>query len=407
MKKFLVFVIFIPLIFIITACSPTTANHNAIKNIKETINKTQSIVKMVNAMPKDSLVIPEIMDENTQTEIDEGTGYNDSTFTSGTNISKYVAKLYTLSNTAQKSINLNNKTEYLISCINSKSTSLKGICENMEKRQTKISKDSTFAITDLCNGITDNSNKLNNSKDDVKNNANEIVVLKRNYTSNVDKLSGKYDKLINSLNTRNLYLNNICYNLDKVYDILIGVCYPNINGTNEQIKTTWSNIDTYRNSKQKYNEYNGYNTQYPQNNYAPYNQNNRYGYGYGGTNPFYSYGMLGGMGGIGGYSRYPYSPYTNYNPYIPNIDTFGSYKNIDTYKPVENEFYDRFNDDKFYSMPFYPYGNSNFYEQSLIFGKDEENSQESEEFESTSHVKKVDDKPKIEKLLNDEKELAQ
>ena len=74
MKKFLVFVIFIPLIFIITACSPTTANHNAIKNIKETINKTQSIVKMVNVMPEDSLVIPEIMDENTQTEIDEGTG---------------------------------------------------------------------------------------------------------------------------------------------------------------------------------------------------------------------------------------------------------------------------------------------------------------------------------------------
>ena len=58
-------------------------------------------------------------------------------------------------------------------------------------------------------------------------------------------------------------------------------------------------------------------------------------------------------------------------------------------------------------MPFYPYGNSNFYEQSLMFGKDEENSQKSEEFESTSHVKKVDDKPKIEKLLNDEKELAQ
>ena len=112
------------------------------------------------------------------------------------------------------------------------------------------------------------------------------------------------------------------------------------------------------------------------------------------------------MGGLGGYSRYPYSPYTNYNPYIPNIDTFGSYKNIDTYKPCDNAFYDRFYDDKFYNMPYYPYGYTNQYEQ-IENGKYVENdSEKNDSFKNVSHIKKVDDKPKIEKLLNNEKELT-
>lgn len=400
MKRLFTFILLASFAFIATGCN-TTANHNAIRNIKEAINKTQYIVKMVNVMPENSLIIPEIMDEDAQTEIDEGAGYNGSTFTSGTTISKYVAKLYTLSNTAQKSINLNSKTEYLISCVNSKSSSLKDICENINKKETKISKDSTSAITDLCNSITDNANKLNNVKDDVKNNTSEIVVLKRNYTSNVDKLSGKYDKLINSLNTRNLYLNNICYNLDKVYDILISICYPSVTNSNDETKETWSNIDTYKNSKQRYKNTN-YNNQYPQNNYAQYNQqNNRYGYGYGGTNPFYSYGMVGGMGGLGGYSRYPFSPYTNYNPYIPNIDTFGSYKNIDTYNQSNNDvYYDRNFDDNYGVIPYYPYGYTNSYEQIKMCEYKEENTEKpTEETKKVTHIKKVDDKPKIEKLL--------
>ena len=410
MKKFTLFSLIFVLILVLSGCGSTTMNHNPISNIKETVTKAQTVVKTVNVVNEQSLLIPEIMDEKDYSTLDEDQN-SDIDFQNGTNISRYVAKLYTLSNTAQKSIKLNSNTEYLISCVNSKSNSLKNICDLFEKKDCNITKSNKSAITDLCNSLLLNINRLDNSKDDAKNDATEITVLKRNYTSNVEKLNGKYNKLINSIETRNSYLNNICYGMDNLYDILISICYPQVD-TSKVVQNTWSNIDTYKNNNKRINnEQHNNNYQYYNNKYMQPNNRYGYGYGYGGTNPFYGYGMFGGMRGFGGYSSYPYSPYTNYNPYIPNIDTFGTYKNVDTYKSFNDEYDDQYNNDyeNFYPIPFYPYGYNNGYEHIKIYNYQDEQTQENskQEYITNVHVKKVDDKPKIEKLMNNEKkELA-
>ena len=386
MKKTVFFVFLFIISLSLCGCS-NSSSHNQITNVKETISKVQTVVSQVSVVPTKSLLIDDLMDENeTVTTSSEQTSenYDEYNFSNGTNISKYVAKLYSLTSVAQKSINLNQNTEYLISCVNSKSNSLKDICNTASKKDCEISKSNSSALYDLCESILTNVNRLNLAKDDVRNETNQIVALKNNYTSNVEKLSGKYSKLVSSIETRNNYLNNICYSLDKVYDIVISVCYPN---SQEKTQSTWSNVDTYSGSNTKLNRQsnkqvvNDYN-----------NINNQYGYGYGGTNPFYGYGMFGGYGGMrGGMGRYPFSPYTNYNPYIPNIDTFGTYKNIDTYRPIYQEQTKNENEKQEQERPYYPYGIYENYRYSKNFSEPKMDTEK-------IHIKKVDDKPKIKKL---------
>lgn len=385
MKKF-VFLIFSLLItFSLYGCANTS--HNQITNVKETISKVQTVVSQVTVLPSNSLLIDELMSENEviTTSGENAIDYDNINTTNSTIIAKYVAKLYSLTNIAQKTINLNQNTEYLISSVNSKTNSLKDICDCLVKKNSNITKSNSSALYDLCESILTNVNRLNISKDDVRNETSQIVALKKNYTSNVEKLSGKYSKLVNSLETRNNYLNNICYGLDKIYDIVIEICYPN--ASQEKTQKTWSNTDTYTNSNTKANRQ--ANKQYEYN-----NENNQYSYGYGGTNPFYGYGMFGGYCGMRGMmGRYPFSPYTNYNPYIPNIDTFGTYKNIDTYKPKEKPTQE--NEEEKQEKPYYPYG---------TYDKNEFNNyskgQKSLQKERTQkiHIRKVEDKPKIERL---------
>lgn len=384
MKKTVFFVFLFIISLSLCGCS-NLSSHNQITNVKETISKVQTIVSQVTVVPTKSLLIDDLMDENeivTTSSEQTSENYDEYNFSNGTNISKYVAKLYSLTSIAQKSINLNQNTEYLISCVNSKSNSLKDICNAASKKDCEISKSNSSALYDLCESILTNINRLNLAKDDVRNETSQIVALKNNYTSNIEKLSGKYSKLVSSIETRNNYLDNICYSFDKIHDIVISIYYPN---AQEKTQSAWSNVDTYNSSntrtkrqvnRQVVNEYN--------------NANNQYGFGYGGTNPYYGYGMFGGFGGMG---RYPYSPYTNYNPYIPNIDTFGTYKNIDTYKPITQNQNDNTNksDEEQQEKPYYPYETYENYRFSKNFNEPKMNTEK-------IHIKKIDDKPKIKKL---------
>lgn len=452
MKKFLICILMISFMFTFVGCSNETTS--TINKVSETVNKVENVVEKLDIIPSKSLIISEIMETkpniksseqivtykpNNYSE-DEGTGFDGSTFTSApSQMNNYVGKLYSLREIAQNSIDINDSTEYLITCITTKADNIEKICSVITKKNREITSNEKSAIEDICSNLLLNANRLTITKDDVKTEASSVTSLKRNYTSNIEQLNGKYTRLINAMETRNSYLNNICYCLDNMYNLLCTNCYPNCE-EKEETKKTWSNIDTYKNTnKVKKNDARNDNNNSNQNPY--YNGRNEYNpyYGYmspngrGGTNPFYGYGMFGGMGrfgGMGGYGGYPYSPYTNYNPYVPNIDTFGTYTNVDTYRPMQptiNEV-DENEDDKVevdkklneiddyrydyyyhpYFYPYYiapPYMPHRYYPlpykyDNVTVDKNDENEKtdtKKEETENVSHITKGED-PKIEKL---------
>lgn len=329
MKKilslFLVFILSITLL----GCS-SNANHKVVTKINETLTKVQNVVSYVEVIPKNTLIINDIMDadapQNEQNFSEYGNGYDGATFTNAPNINKYVAKLYSLSNTAQNAITANNNTEILIAEISSKANNIQSACSLLNKKDCHINDNQTSAINELCSNIILNVNRLNISKDELKAETNNLSAIKQNYTNNVDKLSSRYTRLTNCIETRNIYLSNICNNMNNIYSIIFSCCYEK--DCSCDVKQTWSNIDTYQNARKKRIRTDRVNNSYPTNGYYNYGFN---GYGHGGTNPFYNYGY-GMMNRFGGYGRYPYSPYSNYNPYMPNIDTFGTYTNVNTYE---------------------------------------------------------------------------
>ncbi len=355
MKKFLILILIMCMSFCIVGCD--NDNQKAISTIKETINKIDTVINNMYQLSSfdDGYNTSKIKEKGTisKQEIvtytpsdnfeEQGTGYNGSTFTSlnGT----YTNQPNKFTQIKQEINYLSENTNSLIKYIMLKSNNIKVICTQYEEKNTVIDDETCKKSNTLCSKLLLNTNRLEITKNDVK---NSYEKLKKKQTNDYQsyEMYNEYTNLSSNLQTRNTYLNNICYDIDELETIM----EETLNNNLETTKKTWSNIDTYKsnNLNNKKINSNNYKTN---NNYNNLNDNNIYNYpynnynygGYGNTNPYYRYGGYGSFRGFGanGYGMYPFSPYTNYNPYMPNIDTFGSYKNIDTYRPINdnNEIY--------------------------------------------------------------------
>ena len=200
---------------------------------------------------------------------------------------------------------------YLATNFDTKSDSTLSLCKIAKMEKTKITKRQEILLNDMCSGMITNAESVKKTQDKILN--------------NMAKNNEKY--LINFLELRNLYINNMYNYLCNIYNILYKI--TELDEDTKVKQSTWHNVDSYQNGNQKDDKNQKQNTTvtYPENyNYGP---NGYYGRGY--SNPFY----YGGYGGYGGYGMYGGMFPFGRNPYMPNVDTFGVYKNIDTYKPIE------------------------------------------------------------------------
>ena len=206
---------------------------------------------------------------------------------------------------------LDDQMLYLATNFGTKSDSTSSLCKIVKMDKTKITKRQEILLKDMCSGMITNAQSVKKTQDKIAN--------------NIAKTSETY--LINILELRNLYINNMYNYLCNIYNMLYNI--TNLDEDTKVKQSTWHNVDSYQNGNQKDDKDQKQNTTvtYPENyNYGP---NGYYGHGY--SNPFY----YGGYGGLGAYGMYGGMFPFGRNPYMPNIDTFGVYKNIDTYKPIE------------------------------------------------------------------------
>ena len=357
MKKIFVFIVLVFTCFLIVGCNDN--NLFALKTINDTIDKIEKVTTNVYQISTSEFVngvANQATEKGTKSKHEivsytpsdnfeeEGTGYNGSTFTS-LNISQFNQPNKYIQ-IQQEIAYLNDNTQSLLKYITLKSNNIRVICTQLENSKSTINSETTEKTKDLCSKLLLNTNRLEITKNDVKNSYQKI---KNNVNLYEDSESyNEYTLLSSCIQTRNSYLNNICYDIDGLENVI-----EKLLNNNEETKKTWSNIDTYKSNNMKNkttntnntkainnNNDNNYKNPYTYSNTDPYRNYNHGGYGT--TNPYYGYGGFRGFGGIG-FGMFPYSPYTNYNPYMPNVDTFGSYKNIDTYKPLnendeENDF---------------------------------------------------------------------
>ena len=85
MKKLISTLMIFAFMFVMVGCNNT--ENISIQKINDTITKVQTVVSKLETIPEQNLIIEDIMDKDTNySSIDdeEGTGYNGSTFTSGT-----------------------------------------------------------------------------------------------------------------------------------------------------------------------------------------------------------------------------------------------------------------------------------------------------------------------------------
>ena len=332
MKKILVCLLAILCVFTFSACQNNSMK--TLNKIDVTLDKVQNLIESMDTISDDALIIDNIMDEDDT----QNTGYDGATFTSGSYaMDSFINNILKLSNTAHNAIDLNDESSQIVTEISQNIDDIKAITKIIIKNKKEPKEEIQKSINDMCTSVLTSVNRLMITRDDVTNELNSTLALKRNYTKNVELLTTKYTRLCSALETKNTYLNNINNSLNDIFDKLYDFYRP-VDKT-QSVSNSFSNIDTYENATK-----NNKNT----NREIPNNYNG-YGYSYGGagygmTNPYYGYGGYGGFGGyMGGrrfggygYGGYPYSPYGRYNPYLPNIDTFGTYKNIDTYKSVED-----------------------------------------------------------------------
>lgn len=351
MKKIISFILLMSFSLILAGCGVSTSNNvQAMTNIDQTLTKITSTIKKLDTISNDKLIIKDFM--NTATLVDnrksnfdiyryynpyqnnDNNGYNGATFTNSSPMSAYISKLQNLSNVATITISANNQLNYLKDNILSHSSYIKTSCNQIKEKGCEISNGQKNAITDLCNNLIVNLNRINLTKNEITNEINSLTNLKNNYTNNIDQLNSRYTRLLNCLETRTLYYKNILTSMNSVDSILNEICCPqgnycydddcknNSNFSNEQNsnnKIFKSNIDTYENANSKNLNNNKNNSIGYQNLRNPYYYNNYQQLPYRNFNGY-------------NYYSYPHSPYSNYNPYMPNVDTFINYNNVDTFK---------------------------------------------------------------------------
>lgn len=328
----------------LAGCSNTTSN-SAILNISNTMTKISSTLDNVQDINNSDLIIKDFMSEDYLKKVDTEMPLLSST----DSMNNYILKISSLNNNVISTIEINDSINALKSEIYERASVIKSLCTQIKELKKDINQSQNKALLELNNALIGNITRVSLTRNEITNNYKNVDNLKAQYSSKTNQLNSRYTKLKNSLNTRLSYYNNLVMSLDDVYKILtqnfdavenFDVTHyetPKVEDNEKKpIKTgITKNIDTYENAGTNiYGDYRNnpyYNPDNYLKNYTPgYGMMGpNYG-GFGSTYSPYGYGMngFGNANGMYGYGMMPY-----YNGYMfPNINTFGTYKNIDTYR---------------------------------------------------------------------------
>lgn len=339
--KFFIIPLFITSFVFILGCQDVSLK-NTLQTLSINMNKVIKDFESITNIDNKSLIIDDFMDVNNLELI------SNDVISSNSNLDNYILKITTLNNSIYKTIQTNNIAINTKRQIIGKAHQIKSLCDQCSNDKCGLSESNIDYLEELNSSIMTNTHRAYLSKNEVLNMLNSVQEIKNEYNEFSDKLASRYKSLEASLNARVNNFNNILSDLDLViytlssnfdqsnsYDQLFDEdfsLYTNSESIEEHENKIESkkmfrkNIDSYENAGKDFNGFNrATSPSYNQDNYL-----NGYGYGY--NNPFYGRGYGYGFGGMGGmYGINPYMPYGMPYPY-PNINSFGSYKNIDTFK---------------------------------------------------------------------------
>lgn len=357
-KKILSFAIiftFVICALCLVGCSETNTN-STLNNIMMTMSKISNTLDNVQTINTNELIIEDFMNEDELARIDSQ-NYVDKVATNGA-MNSYIAKISALNNNVITTIEVNSSINNSKRQIYAKASQIKALCSQNISAKVELKGSQIKTLNELNNTLIANNTRISLTRNEITNNFKNVNSLKGSYSSKPEQLNSRYTRLKTSLNTRLSYYNNLLNGLDEMSNILCDTdCFKHIcddyiideelykKSTNDNsVKTgITKNIDTYENAGTNiYGDYRN-NPIYNPDNYLK-NVNPGYGmygpngYGFGnygiggyGMNGYGGYGMNGfGMGGYNGFYGYG-MPYGNGYLY-PNINTFGTYKNIDTYR---------------------------------------------------------------------------
>lgn len=359
-RKILTYVLMSAFIFcaiILCGCSETNSK-STLNSIMTNLNRVSTILNNVQDLDQNDLIIDDFMNEKELEIIDTKLNNN---LIKNEAMQSYITKITKLNNNVISTIEINNTIISYKMKIFTYVSDIKAICSQFLNNNKEFYKNELNSLNELNNNISANTTKISLSRNEITNNFNNMCKVKKEYSLKPDKLNTRYTKLKTSLNTRLSFYDNLLTSLDDMskllYDDFKPICDDYIPDENEikdnnnSIKTGMQkNIDTYENAGTNiYGDYRNNPIYNPDNylkNYNPgYGMNGPQmgGYGMNGYGMPYGYGMYPNGYGINGYNgMYGYGmPYGGKFLY-PNINTFGTYKNIDTYRS-KNELNKKYN----------------------------------------------------------------
>lgn len=346
--KIIISMAFIVCALILSGCGETTAN-NVFKITITNMNKISNTFDNVQDIDISELIIDDFMNENDLKKIDT-LNYQDIVTTNNA-MNTYVIKISSLNNNVVDTIEVNNIINNVKRQIYAKTSQIKSLCNQSLDAKVDLKNNQIKSLSELNNMIMVNNTRISLTRNEIINNLKNVKNIKKEYSSKPDQLNSRYTKLKTSLNTRLSYLNNMNSILEDMTILLSETSefvldsapYKELYDDEKPIKAGLTkNIDTYENAGTNiYGDYRNNPIYNPDNYLKNYNP----GYGMGGFGHNYGFGMgnygMNGFGmngmypngfGMNGYGTYGYNmPYGNGYLY-PNINTFGTYKNIDTYR---------------------------------------------------------------------------
>ena len=345
-----------------------TANNNTFKTISANMNTVIDTINDIKPLTTNELIISDFMSEDEVYKIE--TNNAPALYELSNSMNMYLTKLTLLNNAIYNTVLKNDQVNNTKLEVVAKAHKVKSLCDQCLSEKNNLSNKNLNSLEEINNMIMTNTSRINLTQNEIKNNLSQINDIKKQYSSNTETLSSRYQKLEGSLNTRLSYYNNIISGLDNISSIVLSNCdvcedcgncddcmtLEETDETKNSVESSnkesvyehnkiYRNIDTYENSGKDiygFNKRDRYNKDgYLNNNYQnPYYNGYNYGTGMG-INNAYNYG----------YNPYM-TPYGNNMPFgfgngfmIPNINTFGFYKNIDTYKPSPKPYIDKDNND--------------------------------------------------------------
>lgn len=350
-----VFLCFLVTMIVLVGCSSETTTNYVLEMISCNMTKVTNTLDNVKNIDNSDLIIQDFMDENDLTAIN-----NDYSNIATTNaMGGYMAKITSLNNSVISTVELNNQLNNTKKQIYAKTNYVRALCHQNMDSKSELTTEQVNSLRDLSNMLMANNTRINLSRNEITNNFSNMQKSQKEYSSNPDILNSKYTKLKTSLNTRLSYYYNLSNGLDQITEILTQSNFPYIADDyifedDEIIDKTQptgaikKNIDTYENAgTNMYGDIRN-NPIYNKDNYLK-NVNPGYGMGYNGYGMYgnmpYGYGAGGYNMGYGGMQNFG-MPFNNRYLY-PNINTFGTYKNIDTYQSKDKLDKQEYNNDMY------------------------------------------------------------